>query len=44
MDEAGAYLEVHPVESRQRSYVTKAIIQQILIKVYKIDAKLNEVR
>ena len=38
MDEAGAYLEVHPVESRQRSYVTKAIIQQILIKVCKIDA------
>ena len=38
MDEAGAYLEVHPVEYRQRSYVTKAIIQQILIKVCKIDA------
>lgn len=38
MDEAGAYLEVHPVESRQRSYVTKSIIQQILIKVCKIDA------
>ena len=38
MDEAGAYLEVHPVEYRQRSYVTKSIIQQILIKVCKIDA------
>ena len=38
IDEAGAYLEVHPVESRQRSYVTKAIIQQILTKVCKIDA------
>ena len=38
MDEAGAYLEVHPVEYRQRSYVTKAIIQQILTKVCKIDA------
>ena len=37
-DEAGAYLEVHPVEYRQRSYVTKAIIQQILTKVCKIDA------
>ncbi len=30
IDEAGAYLEVHPVEYRQRSYVTKAIIQQFL--------------
>ena len=38
MDEAGAYLEVHPVEYRQRSYVTKAIILQILTKVCKIDA------
>lgn len=37
MDEAGAYLEVHPA-NRQRSYVTKAIIQQILTKVCKIDA------
>ena len=38
IDEAGAYLEVHPVEYRQRSYVTQAIIQQILTKVCKIDA------
>ena len=38
IDEAGAYLEGHPVEYRQRSYVTKAIIQQILTKVCKIDA------
>ena len=38
IDEAGAYMEVHPVEYRQRSYVTKAIIQQILTKVCKIDA------
>ena len=38
IDEAGAYLEVHPVVYRQRSYVTKAIIQQILTKVCKIDA------
>ncbi len=38
IDEAGAYLEVHPVEYRQRSYVTKAIIQQILTKVCKIDS------
>lgn len=37
IDEAGAYLEVHPA-NRQRSYVTKAIIQQILTKVCKIDA------
>ena len=37
MDEAGAYLEVHPA-NRKRSYVTKAIIQQILTKVCKIDA------
>ena len=37
MDEAGAYLEVHPVEFRQRSYVTN-YHQQILIKVCKIDA------
>ena len=36
MDEAGAYLEVHPA-NRQRSYVTKAVIQQILTKVCKID-------
>ena len=38
IDEAGAYLEVHPVEYRQRSYVTKTIVQQILTKVCKIDA------
>ncbi len=38
IDEAGAYLEVHPAEYRQRSYVTKAVIQQILTKVCKIDA------
>ena len=38
IDEAGAYLEVHPVPYRQRSYVTKPIIQQILTKVCKIDA------
>ena len=37
MDEAGAYLEVHPANC-QRSYVTKAVIQQILTKVCKIDA------
>ena len=37
IDEAGAYMEVHPA-NRQRSYVTKAIIQQILTKVCKIDA------
>ena len=37
IDEAGAYLEVHPA-NRQRSYVTKAVIQQILTKVCKIDA------
>ena len=37
MDEAGAYLEVHPA-NRQRSYVTKAVNQQILTKVCKIDA------
>ena len=37
VDEAGAYLEVHPA-NRQRSYVTKAVIQQILTKVCKIDA------
>ena len=37
MDEAGAYLEVHPA-NRQRSYVTKAVIQKILTKVCKIDA------
>lgn len=38
IDEAGAYLEVHPTESRQRSYVTKAIVQQMLTKVCKVDA------
>ncbi len=38
IDEAGAYLEVHPVEYRHRSYVTKAVVQQILTKVCKIDA------
>ncbi len=38
IDEAGAYLEVHPTEYRHRSYVTKAVIQQILTKVCKIDA------
>lgn len=38
IDEAGAYLEVHPTEYRQRSYVTKTVIQQILTKVCKIDA------
>ena len=37
IDEAGAYMEVHPA-NRQRSYVTKAIVQQILTKVCKIDA------
>ena len=37
IDEAGAYMEVHPA-NRQRSYVTKAIIQHILTKVCKIDA------
>ena len=39
IDEAGAYMEVHPA-NRQRSYVTKAIIQQILTKVCKIDAAI----
>ena len=38
IDEAGAYLGGHPVEYSQRYYVTKAIIQQILTKVCKIDA------
>lgn len=38
IDEAGAMLEVHPVKNRSRSYVTIAHIQQILIKVCKIDA------
>lgn len=37
IDEAGAYLEVHPA-NRQRSYVTKTVVQQILTKVCKIDA------
>ena len=37
IDEAGAYMEVHPA-NRQRSYVTKAVVQQILTKVCKIDA------
>ena len=38
IDEAGAYLELHPSVYRQRSYVTKAVIQQILTKVCKIEA------
>ena len=41
IDEAGAYMEVHPA-NRQRSYVTKAIIQQILTKVCKIDAAASK--
>ena len=38
MDEAGAYLEVHPTPGRSRSYVTKAVVQQILTKVCKVEA------
>lgn len=38
IDEAGAYLEVHPVVSRSRSYVTKAVIEEILIRNLKIKA------
>lgn len=37
IDEAGAYLELHPA-NRQRSFVTKAVVQQILTKVCKVDA------
>ncbi len=37
IDEAGAYLELHPTSS-SRSYVTKAVIQQILTKVCKVEA------
>ncbi len=38
-DEAGAWLEVHPNTSRQRSYVTKSVIDNILTKVCKIQAE-----
>lgn len=38
LDEAGAYLEVHPVENRRRSWVTKSLIDDILVKVCKIQA------
>ena len=38
IDEAGAYLEVHPNIYAQRSYVTKALIDEILVKVCKIQA------
>ena len=37
IDEAGAYLELHPTQY-SRSYVTKALIQQMLTKVCKIEA------
>ncbi len=37
IDEAGAYLELHP-SSYARSYVTKTTIQQILTKVCKVEA------
>ncbi len=38
-DEAGAWLEVHPTPQRHRSYVTKAVIDNILTKVCKIQAE-----
>lgn len=37
IDEAGAYLELHPA-NRSRSYVTKNLIQDVLVKVCKIQA------
>lgn len=37
IDEAGAYLELHPANT-SRSYVTKNLIQEILVKVCKIQA------
>ena len=38
IDEAGAMLEVHPM-NRSRQYVTKAHIDEILVKICKIQAK-----
>ena len=38
IDEAGAMLEVHPM-NRSRQYVTKADIDEILVKICKIQAK-----
>lgn len=37
-DEAGAYLEVHPEMAMSRAYVTKALIDEVLMKVCKIQA------
>ena len=39
IDEAGAYLEVHPVDGRSRSWVTKSHIDEILKKVCKVQAE-----
>ncbi len=37
IDEAGAYRELHPTDSKQQS-VNKELIQQVLVKICKIDA------
>lgn len=37
VDEAGAYLEVHPTQQR-KPYVTKALVDEVLMKVCKIQA------
>lgn len=39
VDEAGAYLEVHPVSGRSRSWVTRGLIDEILKNVCKVQAE-----
>lgn len=39
IDEAGAYMEVHPTENRSRIYVTRKNIESVLQKVCKIQAE-----
>lgn len=39
IDEAGAYMEVHPTENRSRIYVTRKNIETVLQKVCKIQAE-----
>lgn len=39
VDEAGAYLEVHPVSGRSRSWVTRGLVDEILKNVCKVQAE-----
>lgn len=38
LDEAGAYLETHPEVARSRAYVTKSMIEDVLMKTCRIQA------